>query len=205
MRVAYAQNLLSTVNVVLSILRKDTVLTVPPATLVGERTHIRQNSPRTLDRARLQAPLQRLQDRGEMHIAMIALLCREFGLRFKEACLLNVQNAFLQARTDAKINITEGTKGGRGKGADRWVPVSPRTLHRKLSNEGTSFKKLHNEVRIDMAVEYLQQSDISIKEVAYLLGFSEGSNFHRFFKKWRRQSPKECRRVFVRPLVNSRQ
>ena len=59
---------------------------------------------------------------------MVASLCREFGLRFKEASLLNAKTALRQAKKDGQINITEGTKGGRGKHADRWVPVTPETL-----------------------------------------------------------------------------
>lgn len=75
--------------------------------------------------------------------------------------------------------------------------ISPRTLHRYLSKGGTSFKKLHNEVRMDMAVKYLQQNELPVKKIAYLLGFSDGSNFHTFFKKWCSQSPNEYRREFL--------
>ena len=48
MKVAYAQNLLSTVNVLLSTMRKDTILSVSPASAVGERTHVRSQVPKTL-------------------------------------------------------------------------------------------------------------------------------------------------------------
>jgi AraC-like DNA-binding protein len=80
--------------------------------------------------------------------------------------------------------------------------ISPRTLHRKLSKEGTSFKKIHNEVRLGIAVKYLQKSDLAIKEVAYILGFSDVSSFYRFFNRGHQQSPRECRRAFSSLLVS---
>lgn len=148
-KVAYAQNLLSTVNVVLSTMRKDSVLTVSPAKAVGERTQVRSQSPRTLvhsdgtDQGQpgtdkysritvanspLHLTLNRLAAKEEHALVLVGSLCRMFGLRFKEASLLNVRTALKQANKHQHINITEGTKGGRGKRTDRWVPVSPKSL-----------------------------------------------------------------------------
>jgi len=62
--------------------------------------------------------------------------------------------------------------------------ISYRSLRRHLSDEGTSFKQIHNEVRMGMAAEYMRQSDLTIQEIAYILGYSESSNFHRAFKSW---------------------
>ncbi len=62
--------------------------------------------------------------------------------------------------------------------------ISYRSLRRHLSEEGTSFKQIHNEVRMGMASEYMRQSELTIQEIAYLLGYSETSNFHRAFKSW---------------------
>ena len=60
-----------------------------------------------------------------MHVAQ---LTRTFGLRFKEASLLNARQALRQAERLGRINITQGTKGGRGKGVNRWVPVNQQQL-----------------------------------------------------------------------------
>ena len=43
---------------------------------------------------------------------------------FKEASLLDTRKALRQARQHGRVNITQGTKGRRGKGSDRWIPVS---------------------------------------------------------------------------------
>jgi len=128
MTVTYAQNILSTVNVVLGTMRKDTVLRTSPVQCVGERSGVRNNVPRTVDRGTLKAPIHWLHSKGEERVAALVSLCREYGLRFKEASLLNARTALRQAKTQGRINITEGTKGGRGKRADRWVQVTPEGL-----------------------------------------------------------------------------
>lgn len=128
MTVAYAQNLLSTVNVVLGTMRKDTVLRTSPAQCVGERSAIRVTVPRTLDRGTLILPVQRLNSKGEQQVSTLVTLCREFGLRFREASLLNTKTALRQAKIQGRINISEGTKGGCGKRAGRWVPVTPKGI-----------------------------------------------------------------------------
>ena len=106
-------------------MRKDTKLSVSPAQWVGERTHVRTRSPNTLDRSEFNQVLTILNSKKDYPLLFVASLCREFGLRFKEASLLNTKTALRQAKKDGQINITEGTKGGRGKQADRWVPVTP--------------------------------------------------------------------------------
>lgn len=62
--------------------------------------------------------------------------------------------------------------------------ISPRTLRRKLLAENTSFQKIANEVRRDLALYYLAETSLSTKEVAFSLGYSTVNNFHRAFKEW---------------------
>ncbi len=153
MKVAYAQNLLSSVNVVLSILRSDNQLTVSPSQIVGKRTVVREYSPRTVEHTQLSKALQILASKNERYVLLIAALCREFGLRFKEASLLNVPRALKQSRTDGRINITVGTKGGRGKHADRWIPVTLQGLkllkqiHKELGNHKNLIPELLNYIQ----------------------------------------------------------
>ncbi|RLA51236.1 MAG: integrase [Gammaproteobacteria bacterium] len=54
-------------------------------------------------------------------------MTRQLGLRFKEACLLDVRKAAAQARQFGRIKVTRGAKGGRGDRSDRWVPVDGET------------------------------------------------------------------------------
>lgn len=128
MAVAYAQNLLSSVNVVLESMRGDRQLRISPAALVGERRHVRENAPAGLDRGLIGAAVATLQDRDHARVASVVELARDLGLRFREASLLDVREALVQARDEGRINITAGTKGGRGREVDRWVPVSEQAL-----------------------------------------------------------------------------
>ncbi len=123
MKVAYAQNLLSTVNVVLETMRKDKVLMIRPAQQVGHRSNVRITGPATFEKAKLVNPINQLHRSGQARVALVAELARAFGLRFREASLLNARQAMKEAERSGRINITQGTKGGRGKGTDRWVPV----------------------------------------------------------------------------------
>lgn len=68
---------------------------------------------------------------------------------------------------------------------------SSRTLQRKLKTEGVSFKLLLHEVRFDLAKQYLSEPQRNVSEIAYLLGFSEPSNFARSFKSWSGVTPQE--------------
>lgn len=72
--------------------------------------------------------------------------------------------------------------------------MSGRTLQRKLREHGTSHQELLDELRIALAMRYLREPEMAICEVAYLLGFSESSAFHRAFKRWTGMTPSEFRR-----------
>ena len=71
--------------------------------------------------------------------------------------------------------------------------MSLRTLQRKLESEGTTFKRLLEETRKGLAIQYMAESHHSVNEITYLLGFSEASNFSRAFKRWTGQSPSAYR------------
>jgi len=66
-------------------------------------------------------------------------------------------------------------------GAGRNMYLRPRTLQRRLAQEGTTFGRLLNEVRCDLALRYVESSDRPIIEVAHLTGYSSHSTFTRWF------------------------
>jgi AraC-like DNA-binding protein len=71
---------------------------------------------------------------------------------------------------------------------------SPRTLRRRLQEEGTNFHEILDETRRDLAKRYLDEARIPVGEVAFLLGFSEASAFHRAFKRWTGETPASYRK-----------
>ena len=73
--------------------------------------------------------------------------------------------------------------------------MASRTLQRKLKEAGTSHQELLDEMRRELSIYYLQERQMAVYEVAFLLGFSETSAFHRAFKRWTGKTPGEFRRT----------
>ncbi|WP_434053072.1 MAG: AraC family transcriptional regulator ligand-binding domain-containing protein [Roseibium sp.] len=71
--------------------------------------------------------------------------------------------------------------------------MSQRAVQRLLEREGTSFRKLSEEIRRSAADRYLRGTDLPMKEIAYLIGFSELSTFSRAVKSWFGMSPRKYR------------
>jgi AraC-like DNA-binding protein len=74
------------------------------------------------------------------------------------------------------------------------LQMSQRTLCRRLEQEGTTYRELLDNLRRQLAMEYLSRRDLSVSEVAFLLGFSQAAAFHRAFKRWTGRTPLEHRR-----------
>ena len=75
--------------------------------------------------------------------------------------------------------------------------MTPRTLQRRLKESNTNYKQLVDAMRKAMADRYLRESKFGISEIAYLLGYSEPSAFHRAFKRWFGESPASFRQSTV--------
>ncbi len=73
--------------------------------------------------------------------------------------------------------------------------LSVSTLRRQLGDEGTSFQSLKDECRYTAALRYLGSSDLSLNEIARLLGFDDASAFFRAFKRWSGTTPAAYRRA----------
>ncbi|BES72025.1 AraC family transcriptional regulator [Marinobacter nanhaiticus D15-8W] len=71
--------------------------------------------------------------------------------------------------------------------------MTSRTLQRKLSLEGSSYQKLLDTVRQSLAEDFLGNTDLPIPEIAFRLGFSETTSFHRRFKNRAGMTPGEYR------------
>jgi AraC-like DNA-binding protein len=67
--------------------------------------------------------------------------------------------------------------------------MSARTLRRRLEKEGTSYQRIKDNARRDVAISLLSREGLTVSEVAEQTGFSDPSAFHRSFKKWTGQSP----------------
>lgn len=110
------------------------------------------------------------------------------------------QLALLDTDTDLTSRVKQGIQKQLAGGVTRQdliaeeLGMTSRTLQRKLSQEGASYQKLLDDVRQQMAEDYLRNTEMSIPEIALRLGYSETTSFHRKFKAAAGQTPGDYRR-----------
>lgn len=75
--------------------------------------------------------------------------------------------------------------------------MSSRTLARRLSSEGLRFGEILSQLRSDLAMHYLQERELSISEIAWLVGYQDVGTFSHRCKQWTGVSPKSVRRQYV--------
>jgi AraC-like DNA-binding protein len=131
-------------------------------------------------------------------------LDRAFGSHNLEFLDL-VTSALQAARTDldAKGSLSEQVKAaikgslasGRPDLADiaSALGTSERTLQRRITEEGTTFRRLLTEARQELASVLLASASISVDEVAYMLGYEDTRSFYRAFKEWHGTTPHRWR------------
>jgi len=79
----------------------------------------------------------------------------------------------------------------------RELAMSPRTLQRRLRDEGTTFQATLDETREALARHYLARSGISVGEISLLLGYEDQSSFYRAFQSWTGETPANARAAAV--------
>lgn len=99
----------------------------------------------------------------------------------------------ITARVRAKLVELMSSDDCSRRRMARDLGMSEAALHQKLAQRDTSFLDLLNETRQEMARGYLAQRTLSITEIAFLLGFTDTSNFTRAFKRWTGLSPSQYR------------
>ena len=71
--------------------------------------------------------------------------------------------------------------------------MTPRTLRRKLADQGTSYQQILNETRKHLAVKFLRETNLNMSQIAERVGFSDARNFRHAFKKWTNSTPSSHR------------
>ena len=75
------------------------------------------------------------------------------------------------------------------------LAMHPRSLQRKLHEEGTSFELIKDQLRQQLLLQYLVDSQASMSQIASVLGFSEQSALSRACKNWFGMTPRQLRKV----------
>jgi len=143
---------------------------------------------------------------------MNALLIDESFLNMKLPRTNPYLSEILSARADELLKSLENSKSVRGRVENLLIPIlhtgeanmdtiaaklglSRQTLFRKLKAEGVTFEQVLDELRHQLALDYLNGKKASVNQTAYLLGFSEPAAFSRAFKRWTGSSPRIYTRI----------
>ncbi|TRZ63553.1 integrase [Pseudomonas alloputida] len=124
--VSTAQNRISSVNKTMAALRGDQCVNFPsPSKALGmQRTGVRQSAPQGQDHEQVKQIVDALCSQHQLQTAAIVLLARATGMRLREAILADLPRLSREANDLGKINIQDGTKGGRaGASAPRWITM----------------------------------------------------------------------------------
>lgn len=73
---------------------------------------------------------------------------------------------------------------------------APVHCQRQLEKEGTSFRAIRDNLRFQLAKEYLSTDDLNMDAIAFLLGYLEVNSFVRAFTGWAGESPSSFRKKF---------
>jgi len=75
----------------------------------------------------------------------------------------------------------------------RELGCSRQTLYRRLKAEGVTFEQLLDGLRRRLAIRFVCEQGLSVKDAAWRLGFSDPAAFSRAFKRWTGMSPRDAR------------
>lgn len=110
-------------------------------------------------------------------------IAMEYIARFDDQQIIpRIQSTIVRMLPDGDVSV-EAVAADLGMGN--------RSLQRQLQNEGTTFNGVLDDIRRYLAIRYLRAGRHSIKEISYLLGYSDPSNFSRAFRRLAGQSPHE--------------
>jgi AraC-like DNA-binding protein len=112
--------------------------------------------------------------------------CRQLCERLKE-------HAAVKDKIRHELLFTEGDFPTLDQLASR-INMPERTIRRKLTMEGTSYKEILSDIRKQMALEMIAAGDLSMEKVAEKLGYSEVASFYHAFKTWTGATPANYRK-----------
>lgn len=178
--IATAQNRLSSVNRTLAALRgdQDVRIASPSQALGQQRSTVRMRPPDGQDHQQVQRVVKALGEQQLYRVAAIVMLARTTGMRVREAVLADLSRLHREAEQLSRINIQDGTKGGRsGASAPRWVIANEEVQAAlQLAREASPAGSRNLLDRDESFAQFLQQTVFPAREILHthgLKGFHE--------------------------------
>ena len=171
---SYARNLISSANIIIESVREDRKVRLNPSEVLERRQSARTKMPAGLNIDKVEQAAEALTDKGYPRIATLILLIRHFGLRLKEGCLLDLRVALRQAKKYGKIDVRRGTKGGRGRKVERWVPASEQAMGVLAQAQVFCSKETGSLIPFDLrAIQFMRLVKREWREVRDKFGLSK--------------------------------
>jgi AraC-like DNA-binding protein len=121
--------------------------------------------------------------------------------RYCDEALARHQHPIGELRTNVENTLARLLPHAQGdvENVAQKLRISPRTLRRKLAEEGVTFAGIREDLRLALAKRYLKEQDLSISRIAWLLGYTEVSAFSHAFRRWTGRTPRADRPRQRRP------
>ncbi len=117
---------------------------------------------------------------------------RDFATRHLDSQLPRGRMPFTtQVRQAIEALLDTGSCGHRQVAGTLYM--HPRTMQRRLKDEGTTFEDIRDQLRRDLAERYLAEPELSLSQVTALLGYSEQSALGRSCRRWFHATPRDFR------------
>jgi AraC-like DNA-binding protein len=147
-------------------------------------------------------------DRNAFHFDEVALAARrvtgdavayDFFMDYYDK-VRSASTALIETRVEQLIRLTLPYYPIDLTQAAGLLHMSARTLQRRLEDSGRPFKAIVQSVRADLAQSYLQESSLSLTEIAGILQFPDSSAFSHAVRRWHGKSPRALRKEGAAPL-----
>jgi AraC-like DNA-binding protein len=131
-----------------------------------------------------------LHSHGELHALMLAQAERQLQRLSRPVSCSERVRALMRARPPCEIpDVTA---------AARQLGLSERSLRRRLQEEGTSYRELTQTLLYETACSMLRNRELTLQNIAHVLGFADSTAFHRAFRRWSRLTPADYRAALCR-------
>lgn len=104
-----------------------------------------------------------------------------------------VNNSILKALQDNQAHIEY---------VARSLNISARVLQKNLKEKDLSFQEMLNEIRFNLAIKFLQDDNLSIADISFLLAYRDQTSFNRAFKNWTNMAPSQWRKSKLEKFIN---
>jgi AraC-like DNA-binding protein len=135
------------------------------------------------------------KETAQLHLVDADPYLSEILLHYCEQALAHLRSNASSLRITIENAITPLLPHGEARldAVAQKIGVSSRTLARRLTAEGLSFGEILNQLRSDLATHYLGEANLSISQIAWLLGYQGVSAFSHSCKRWTGLNPKSVR------------